>query len=65
ARADGLVDMGLAELGYDEEVPVVATGGLAELVSAYSRRITHVDKFLTLKGLQLMDAAVQAAGEGV
>lgn len=65
ARADGLVDMGLAELGYDEEVPVVATGGLAELVSAYSRRITHVDKFLTLKGLQLMDAAAKAAGEGV
>ena len=63
ARADGLVDMGLAELGYDEAVPVVATGGLAELVSEFSRRITHVDKFLTLKGLQIMDAAAQAASE--
>ena len=61
ARADGLVDMGLAELGYEEDVPVVATGGLAELVSAFSRRITHVDKFLTLKGLQIMDAAAKAA----
>lgn len=60
ARADGLVDMGLAELGYEESVPVVATGGLAELVSAYSRRITAVDKYLTLKGLQLMDAAARA-----
>ena len=40
---------------------MVATGGLAELVSEYSRRITHVDKFLTLEGLQLMDAAARAA----
>ncbi len=67
ARADGLVDMGLREMGYaDEElasVPVVATGGLAELVSAYSRRITVVDKFLTLKGLQIMDAAARTAKE--
>ena len=60
ARADGLIDMGLAELGYDEDVPVVATGGLAELVSAYSRRITAVDKLLTLRGLEIMDAKARA-----
>ena len=62
ARADGLVDMGLAEMGYpaNAKVPVVATGGLCELVSAYSRRISAVDKFLTLKGLQMMDAAAKA-----
>ena len=65
ARADGLIDMGLAELGYTEEVPVVATGGLAELVSAYSRRITHVDKFLTLRGLMMLDAKARTrSGDG-
>ncbi len=67
ARADGLIDMCLAELGYTPEqaaqVPVVATGGLCEIISDHSRRITDVDRFLTLKGLMIMEAAARARAQ--
>lgn len=60
ARADGLTRRGLREMGCDG-APVVATGGLCEVISAHSEVTTAVDKMLTLKGLQMMDAANEAA----
>ena len=40
------------ELGYDKnDVTVVATGGLAELIHTHSETIGQVDQMLTLKGL--------------
>ena len=33
---------------------VIATGGLASFIAAYSERITHVEPFLTLEGLRLI-----------
>lgn len=49
---DGMVDRIQAELGY--ECAVLATGGLARLVSAESTRIQRVEEFLTLDGLRLL-----------
>ena len=40
--------------GITEDAPVVATGGLAELVAPHSQAIAHVDPFLTLEGLRLV-----------
>jgi type III pantothenate kinase len=37
-----------------EGVPVVATGGLADLIAPHSRSITAVDQELTLHGLQIV-----------
>lgn len=51
-QIDVVVDRIQAEL--DRPAPVVATGGLAELVAPESRRIQHVDPHLTLKGLRLI-----------
>jgi type III pantothenate kinase len=39
-----------------ETPTVVATGGLAGLISDISTSIQHVDPFLTLKGLKLIYA---------
>ena len=36
------------------DAPVVATGGLAELIAPHSRTITAVDPELTLQGLRLV-----------
>ena len=36
------------------DTPVVATGGLAELVAPHSSAIEHVDPFLTLDGLRMV-----------
>ncbi len=67
ARADGLIERGLRELGLTDEeiaqIPVVATGGLCDVISAQSNRITVQDRFLTLKGLMIMDAAVKARAQ--
>ena len=41
-----------AELASD--APVVATGGLAELVAPHAATISLVDPFLTLEGLRLV-----------
>jgi type III pantothenate kinase len=40
------------ELGV--EAPVIATGGLAELIAPHSKAIERVDPFLTLEGLRLV-----------
>ncbi|MEO5366438.1 MAG: type III pantothenate kinase [Magnetococcus sp. WYHC-3] len=53
ALVDGLIDRMLAESGF-ESVRVIATGGLARLISGESRRIEVVDDFLTLTGLRLL-----------
>jgi type III pantothenate kinase len=52
-QVDGLVDRITAELG-GRVAAVVATGGLAPIVVAESRTITHHEPDLTLIGLQLV-----------
>ncbi len=47
---DGLVRRAWKELSVDS-TPVVATGGLAEMMSALCETVTHVDGDLTLRGL--------------
>lgn len=49
AMIDGLITQIEAELG--ETVSVIATGGLAKLITPYCRRKVTVDEHLTLKGL--------------
>jgi type III pantothenate kinase len=51
AQVDGLCDRIEDELG---ECTVVATGGLAELITPWSRRIEHIEPWLTLHGLRLV-----------
>ena len=51
-QVDGIVDAIRGELGAD--APVVATGGLAELIEPHSRTISSVEPFLTLDGLRLV-----------
>jgi type III pantothenate kinase len=49
---DGIAARCKAELGA--EVPCVATGGLANLISGDSQEIDRVDDFLTLRGLRIL-----------
>ena len=49
---EGLVNRMQAELGTS--CPVVATGGLAELIAAETEAITTVEPYLTLEGLRLI-----------
>jgi type III pantothenate kinase len=51
AQVDGLCDRIIAELG---ECTVVSTGGLADLITPFSRRIQHTEPWLTLHGLRLV-----------
>jgi type III pantothenate kinase len=51
-QVDGIVAAIRGELGA--EAPVVATGGLAELVAPHSSTISSVDPNLTLEGLRLV-----------
>jgi type III pantothenate kinase len=51
-QVDGIVARIREELGVDARV--VATGGLADLVSPHSRTVERVDPFLTLEGLRLV-----------
>ncbi len=52
-QVDGIVGRIREELGAPDAT-VVATGGLAELISPHSSVIEHVDPFLTLEGLRLV-----------
>ncbi len=51
-QVDGIVQAICAELGVD--APVVATGGLAELIAPHSKTIATIDPFLTLEGLHII-----------
>src|SRR5213080_2785596 len=50
-QVDGIVERIRAELG-DASAPVVATGGLAELIAPHAQTIDRVDAYLTLEGLR-------------
>lgn len=51
AQVDGLCDRIQEELG---ECTIISTGGLADLITPLSRRIQHVEPWLTLHGLRLV-----------
>lgn len=51
---DGLVRRIRAELPSGDEAIVIATGGLADVISGETRAIQHVDPNLTLDGLRLI-----------
>jgi type III pantothenate kinase len=51
-QVDGIATAIRGELGAD--APVIATGGLAELIAPHCKTVEHVDAFLTLDGLQLV-----------
>jgi type III pantothenate kinase len=50
---EGFLGVILGEL-ESPAAPVVATGGLAELVATHSSTIGQVDPFLTLDGLRMV-----------
>ncbi len=52
-QVDGIVDAIRAELEA-ADAPVVATGGLADLIAPHARTIETVDPFLTLDGLRIV-----------
>ena len=52
-QVDGIVERIRGELG-DGAAPVVATGGLAELIAPHAKTLDRVDPFLTLEGLRLV-----------
>jgi len=49
---DGILERLLKEMG--KETKVIATGGLAELISSGSKYISGVDDLLTLEGLRII-----------
>jgi len=51
-QVDGIVDAIRGEL--DADAPVVATGGLADLIAPHSRTVSKVDPYLTLEGLRIV-----------
>src|SRR3954469_19491778 len=52
-QVDAIVERIREELGAPE-APVIATGGLAELIAPHTRTVTAVDPELTLHGLRLV-----------
>ncbi len=51
-QVEGIVHAIEDELG--EPATVVATGGLAELIARHTEAIQHVDRYLTLRGIELI-----------
>jgi type III pantothenate kinase len=51
-QVDGIVQAIRGELGV--EAPVVATGGLADLIAPHARTVGKVDPYLTLDGLRIV-----------
>jgi type III pantothenate kinase len=51
-QVDGIVRRVRSEIG--DTAPVIATGGLAELIAPHAETIDTVDPFLTLEGLRLV-----------
>jgi len=51
-QVDGIVERIRGELGA--EAPVVATGGLVDLIAPHSHTISKVDPWLTLEGLRIV-----------
>jgi type III pantothenate kinase len=51
---DGIIERILKELGGEQKPRIIATGGLARMVSEDSRYITEIDEFLTIEGLLLL-----------
>jgi len=51
---DGIIERILKELGGEQKPRIIATGGLARMVSEDSRYITETDEFLTIEGLLLL-----------
>ena len=51
-QVDGIVRRVRGEIG--DAAPVIATGGLAELIAPHAETIDTVDPFLTLEGLRLV-----------
>lgn len=51
---DGIIERILKELGSEQKPRIVATGGLARMVSEDSRYITDIDDLLTLEGLRIL-----------
>ncbi len=52
-QVDGIAEAIRGELGAPD-APVIATGGLAELIAPHSKTIREVDPFLTLDGLRIV-----------
>ena len=50
---DKIIDMMKMEL-HNDSIKVIATGGLAPLISSETKSIDNIDKFLTLDGLKLI-----------
>ena len=51
-EVEGVVHAIWAELG--EKCPVIATGGLAEMIARHTDVIEKVDQFLTLRGIEIV-----------
>ena len=58
-QTEALVQRIRAELGV--AAPVVATGGLAEVIAKHSTAIDRVDPFLSLQGLRLFQSCAAAS----
>lgn len=51
-QIDGIIARLLEEMG-NRDLPVVATGGLAEIIAPHSKYIQHINKYLNLEGVKL------------